>query len=226
MQKIEPIRTFRLLLITIQALLHVFSLNVAADPAREQRLSDFFVKPGKPEIRGQVVPGGSAQPIVIASVGDRYQLIYFGTAHRIGSCAADLLLLQRAVQLLESRCGVNVAAKVSPVLIYPEHDESSGLEPRNLDLYVTPKGARITGLSAPMSEVIALANNYQASYQLSSDHVVASHTRSIYFMAPEGQNLAIFEPGTPFGLITEQLILLLGQLGEIAEDTNSTCNPD
>ena len=193
------------------ALLSVpFERKLMAEPGENynpyQSMADFFVKPGDPEIGGSL--NGLTMLGDFEADSDRslYRLIYFGTSYRIGSCASDLLVIQRSIELLKNRCGTDVANLILPILVYPEGGVHSGQPATNLMSYVTAADARIFGVSGPAKVVFAIANGYGATYELDENGLVTSHTRSSYLMGPDGKNLAIFDDGTPFGLITGRLI--------------------
>ncbi|MEH6592469.1 MAG: SCO family protein [Halioglobus sp.] len=198
----------------------------AAQPAADnpfEGMAEFFIASGKSDIDGSLDNLTFQGNANLREAGRHYTLIYFGTSYRVGSCATDLLSIHHAIDLLENRCGAEMADRVRPILVYPEGDIHMSQEARNLKTYVDVPDARFVARRGPASEVFALAQQYGAHYDLDDKGLVVAHTRFSYLMSSSGKNLAIFDGGTPFSLTTERLIQQFQKDGLLQGREHSRC---
>lgn len=220
---------------------NLFALSLAAamtfsapEEADAQGLRLWQERP--PVVNNMVIPGnervgGSLSNLTHNGrpIGDRlngrYLLVYFGTPYRMPTCAPDLAVINEGIKLLEQRYGKDIAARVTPVFIYPPHDPAKQPAASNLSSYINAQDSRFIGLTGTHRQVMDAAAAFRVRYMGGDGDqggVYANHTRFSYLMAPDGKNLAIFPGDMPYVFITDQLVLNLTRDGVIRPQTGNT----
>ncbi|MBK9585900.1 MAG: SCO family protein [Alphaproteobacteria bacterium] len=214
------------------------AMNIAsADSAQAQDGRGFrFWQEKPPVVNSLVLPGServggslsaltrNGQPVGNALNG-KYLLVYFGTPYRLPNCSADLGVINEGLKMLEQRYGREVAARVTPVFIYPPHDPARQPPASNLSGYINAPGSRYVGLTGTREQVMEVARHYRARYMDgdgAQGGTFGNHTRFTYLMAPDGKNLAIFPGDTPYIFIADQLALNLTRDGIIRPQAGNT----
>ena len=205
-----------------------------ATPARAQ-ISKWFSN--RPEVVSEsVIPGSErvGSPLTILSYSNgtpyafeddnRFKLIYFGTSYRIPSCSVDLLIFQDAMKKLAESCGGDVTEHVAAFFIHPAHDDKFG-PPSNLTGRIEIEGSHIEALHGDAAHVLDLARKHGARFETGSDGRVLSHTRFMYLMDPDGDNVAIFKPETFPHIIGQQILFNMEDEGLISNDVKNDCQP-
>ena len=214
------------------------AMNIAsADSAQAQDGRGFrFWQEKPPVVNSLVLPGServggslsaltrNGQPVGNALNG-KYLLVYFGTPYRLPNCSADLGVINEGLKMLEQRYGREVAARVTPVFIYPPHDPARQPPASNLSGYINAPGSRYVGLTGTREQVMEVARHYRARYMDgdgAQGGTFGNHTRFTYLMAPDCKNLAIFPGDTPYIFIADQLALNLTRDGIIRPQAGNT----
>ncbi len=214
------------------------AMNIAsADSAQAQEGGGFrFWQEKPPVVNSLVLPGServggslsaltrNGQPVG-NSLNGKYLLVYFGTPYRLPNCSADLGVINEGIKMLEQRYGREVAARVTPVFIYPPHDPARQPPASNLSGYINAPGSRYVGLTGNREQVMEVARQYRARYMDgdgAQGGTFGNHTRFTYLMAPYGKNLAIFPGDTPYIFVADQLALNLTRDGIIRPQTGNT----
>lgn len=224
---------------------NLFALSLAAamtfsapDDADAQGLRLWQEKP--PVVNNMVIPGnervgGSLSNLthngrpVGDSLNGKYLLVYFGTPYRLPNCSADLMVINEGLKTLEQRYGREVAARVTPVFIYPPHDPARQPAASNLSSYINAQGSRFIGLTGTHAQVMETARNFRARFMDGDGDrggTYGNHTRFTYLMAPDGKNLAIFPGDTLYVFIADQLALNLTRDGVIRPQSGNAPGAD
>ncbi len=155
---------------------------------------------------------------------EQYLLIYFGAPYALSdgnSCAIDLPIMNIVVEEMENKYGAQMASRVTPLFIFPEHDPQRDTTAVNIRNYLEPRdGTRLIGLSVTEEKYEELAKDFAVRMQKNDDGTIRSHTRFTYLMNPEGENIAIFPADiAPYTLMIDQTAKLM------AEDPSVQINP-
>ena len=130
-----------------------------------------------------------------------FTLVYFGFTFCPDVCPTELASMSRAMEILGDG-----SEQVVPILITidPERDDVAAMAD-----YVSLFHPRLVGLTGSVQQIADAAESYRVFYAKVEDpdmtYYLMDHSAFVYLMDPDGQNLAVFPPGTQPETMAEEM---------------------
>lgn len=146
------------------------------------------------------------QTVTDQSFRGRFMLVYFGFTFCPDICPTELTMISQTLDTLGDEAE---AVEALFITIDPERDTVEAMAD-----YVGLFHPRLIGLTGTAEQVAGAARAYRAYYARVEDpgasYYLMDHSTFVYLMGPEGENLAVFPPGTSSDRLAAEIRRRLG----------------